>query len=47
VFSIYDPLGDMTVLLITIEWLQKIGKNWQCVNKEHRIWKGQDEITGN
>jgi len=28
VYSIYDIPGEMTVILITTWWLQKLGKGW-------------------
>jgi len=29
VYSIYDLSGELTVILITIWWLQKLVKDWQ------------------
>jgi len=31
----YEVSGDLTVILITIWWLQKLGKDGQEVNKQH------------
>ena len=32
----YDLSGELTVILITIWWLQKLVKDCQEVNKQHR-----------
>jgi len=32
----YDLSGELTVILITILWLQKLEKDYQEVNKQHR-----------
>jgi len=32
----YEVSGELTVMLITMWWLQKLGKDWQYVNKQHR-----------
>jgi len=32
----YDLSGELTVILITIWWLQMLGKDYQEVNKQHR-----------
>jgi nitrogen fixation-related uncharacterized protein len=37
--------GELIVILITIWWLQKIGKFWQEVNKHHRILMRKDLIS--
>jgi len=29
----YEVSGELTVILITLWWLQKLGKDWQQVNK--------------
>ena len=29
VYSMYDLSGELTVTLITMGWLQKLGKEWQ------------------
>jgi flagellar biogenesis protein FliO len=31
-----DLSGELAVILITIWWLQKLGKNWQKVNNQHK-----------
>jgi len=37
----YDLSEELTVILITIWWLQKSRKGWQYVDKKHRslMWK--------
>jgi hypothetical protein len=37
-------LGELIVILITIQWLQKLGKDCQQVNKQHRNLMGKDLI---
>jgi hypothetical protein len=32
-----DRSGQQIVLLIIILWWQKLGRDWQCVNKQHRV----------
>jgi len=34
IYSMYDLAGELTLILITIWWLQKLGKDWQQVNKK-------------
>jgi hypothetical protein len=36
-----DLSGELTVILVTIWWLQNLGKYWQEVNKKHRnlMWR--------
>ena len=38
----YDRSGELTVILIIICWLQKLGKDCQQGNKQHKrlLWKG-------
>ena len=31
----------LTVILITLWWLQELGKDWQYVGKQHRILMGE------
>jgi len=42
----YDLSGELTVILITIWWMQMLGKNWHYVNKQHRSLTGKDLISG-
>jgi len=42
----YDLSGELTVILITIWWLQKLGKNLHYINKQNRSLKGKDLISG-
>jgi hypothetical protein len=42
----YDLTGELTVILITICWLQKLGKDWQQVNNQHRSLLWKDLISG-
>ena len=42
--SILDVSGELTVILITTWWLQKLGKYYQYVNKPRRRWLGKDSI---
>jgi hypothetical protein len=37
----YEVSGELTVILITILWLQKLGKDSQDVNKQHRSLMGK------
>jgi hypothetical protein len=30
--------GELTVILITVWWLQRLGRDWQQVNKNHGNW---------
>jgi hypothetical protein len=40
----YEASGEVTVTLIAIWWLQKLGKDWQYENKQHRSFMGKDLI---
>jgi len=40
----YEVSGELIVILINIWWLQKLGKDWQEVNKQHRGLMGKDLI---
>jgi len=42
----YEVSGELTEILITIWWYQKLGKDWQYVNKQHRSLKWRDLISG-
>jgi hypothetical protein len=33
VYSMHDLAGELTVMHITVWWLQRLGKDWQEVNK--------------
>jgi len=37
----YDLTGELNVIQITVWWLQKLGKDWSQINKQHRrlMWK--------
>jgi len=37
----YEVSGELPVTTITIWWLQKLGKDWQKVNKQHRSLMGE------
>jgi hypothetical protein len=37
----YEVSGELTVILITVWWLQKLGKGWQEVNKQHTSLIGE------
>ena len=37
---------ELIVILITIWWLQKLGENWQEINKQLRGLMGKDLISG-
>jgi len=41
----YEFSGKLTVILMTIWWLQRLGKDWQQVNKQHRSLMGKDLIA--
>jgi len=41
----YDLSGELTVILITILWLQKLGKDCQLVNKQYRNFMWKDLIS--
>ena len=42
----YDISEELTVMLITLWWLQKLAKDWQEVNKQHRSLMWRDLILG-
>ena len=42
----YEVSGELIVILISIWWLQKLGKDWQLVNKQHRGLMWKDLIQG-
>jgi hypothetical protein len=37
----YSLSGDLTLILTTTWWLQKLGKDWWQVNKQHKslMWR--------
>ena len=37
----YKVSGELTVILITLWWLQELWKDWQYVGKQHRILMGE------
>jgi hypothetical protein len=37
----YEVSEELGVILIIMWWLQKLGKDWQQVNKQHRGWMGK------
>ena len=37
----YKDSGELTVILITLWWLQDLGKDWHYVGKKHRILMGE------
>lgn len=46
VYLMYDLSGELTVLLITFQWLLKFGEIWQEVNKQQRSLMSKDLISG-
>jgi len=38
----YEVSAELTVVLITVWWLQNLGIDWQWVNKQHRGLMGKD-----
>jgi len=41
-YWMYEVSMELTVILITVWWLQELGKDWQWVNKQHRGLMGKD-----
>jgi hypothetical protein len=39
---VYEISGELTTILITTWWLQKLGKDLQQVNKQHTSLMGKD-----
>jgi hypothetical protein len=37
----YDLSGELIVTLITIWWKQKLGKDWQYINKQTEALMGE------
>jgi len=46
VYSMHNLSGGLTVILLTTWWLQKLEKDWQYVDKEHRSLIRRDSISG-
>ena len=42
----YKVSGELTVILITLWWLQELGKDWQYVEKQHRFLMGERSQEG-
>jgi len=42
----YEVSGELTVILITIWWLQTLAKDWQWINNNHGNLMGKDLIWG-
>jgi hypothetical protein len=42
----YEVTGELDVKLVTIWWLQKVGKDWQYVKKQQRSLMRKDLISG-
>jgi hypothetical protein len=45
-YYMYEVSGELIVILITIWWLQKLGKDWQEIYKQHRSLMWKDLISG-
>jgi len=46
-YTRYEVSGELTVILITVWWMQKLGKNYQYISKQHRSFMLLDLISGN
>ena len=36
-----DLSEELTLILITVWWLWKSGRDSQCVNEKHKVWYGE------
>jgi hypothetical protein len=45
VYLMYDLSGELTVILITIWWLQKLRKDWRQVNEQLRSLMRRDLLS--
>ena len=41
----YEVSGELTVIRITIRWLQKSGKDWEYLYKQHRSLMEKELIS--